>query len=306
MLVHDRTAGAGPTLGPLGARPGESLLVARALEFLAAGPAHAHQLIAAVCRLPGVPPGVADHIAAALLADVAAVHRDAAGIWSLRPPEAPGENPCVRLDALSYVVVDVETTGGRPQSGDKITEIAAVAVRRGEIVDAFETLVNPGRPIPPWITALTNISWRMVKDAPPFAAVCDRVLDALAGHVFVAHNARFDWNFLAGEVHCASGRRLEAPRLCTVRLARRLLPHLRSRSLDSVAAYFGVEIASRHRAGGDAVATARVLIRLLEAARDRGCETWPDLELLLAPPPRRRRKRRRLATPHPVTRDTSA
>jgi DNA polymerase III alpha subunit (gram-positive type) len=91
-----------------------------------------------------------------------------------------------------------------------------------------------------------------------------------------------------------------------VRLARRLLPELRRRSLDYVAMHYGVEIHRRHRAGGDAIATAQVLIRLLAAARERGCERWEDLELLLASTPRRRRARRRPARPQPVTRDTTA
>jgi DNA polymerase-3 subunit epsilon len=146
----------------------------------------------------------------------------------------------------------------------------------------------------------------MVKDAPPFEALCERVLDVLGGHVFVAHNARFDWGFVNAEIERATGRTLDGPRLCTVKLARKLLPHLRRRSLDYVAMHYGVEIHARHRAAGDAVATARVLIRLLAEARERGCGTWADLELLVTAPTRRRRTRRRPARPHPVARDTTA
>ncbi|MDQ3951143.1 MAG: 3'-5' exonuclease, partial [Gemmatimonadota bacterium] len=248
---------------------------------------------------------VAEHMTATLLADVPTIRRDASGLWRFHASPRPDTHGSARLDALSYVVVDVETTGGRPLHGDRITEIAAVVVHRGEIVDMFETLVNPRRSIPRWITSLTNISWSMVKDAPPFEALCDKVLNVLGGHVFVAHNARFDWSFVSAEVERAMGRTLDGPRLCTVRLARKLLPHLRRRSLDYVAMHYGVEIQGRHRAAGDAVATARVLLRLLAAARERGCETWQDLDLLLAAP-RQRRPRRRPATPRPVTRDTTA
>jgi DNA polymerase-3 subunit epsilon len=124
--------------------------------------------------------------------------------------------------------------------------------------------------------------------------------------VCAAHNARFDWGFICAEVERATGRTLDGPRLCTVRLARKLLPHLRRRSLDHVALYYGVDIAGRHRAAGDAIATARVLIRLLAAARDRGCDTWEDLDRLLAARPRRRRPRRVPALPQPVMYDTSA
>jgi DNA polymerase-3 subunit epsilon len=306
MLVHASSDTGAPTFTGLVSKPGDALLVSRARDYLTAGPATAQQLIAAVCQLPAVPAAIAEHMTATLLADVPTIHRDASGLWGLRAPARPDARGSARLDALSYVVVDVETTGARPRHGDRITEIAAVVVRRGEIADVFETLVNPRRSIPPWITRLTNISWSMVKDAPPFEALCDRVLDVLGGHVFVAHNARFDWAFVSAEIEHATGRTLEGPRLCTVKLARKLLPQLRRRSLDYVAMHYGVEIQNRHRAAGDAIATARVLVRLLDAARDHGCATWQDLDVLLATMPRRRRPRRRLATLQPVTRDTTA
>ena len=210
------------------------------------------------------------------------------------------------LASLSYVVVDVETTGARPWSGDRITEIAAVVVRDGEIREVFETLVNPQRPIPPMISALTNITWSMVKDAPVFRDVCERVLRVISGNVFVAHNAAFDWRFVTAEVNRASGQRLSGRQLCTVRLARKLLPHLRSRSLDHVAAYYGVEITARHRAAGDAVATAHVLLGLLREARDRGCESWPALEAMIARRKSRPRRGRPSALPRSVDRDCGA
>ncbi len=306
MLVHASSDIGAPTFTGLVSRPRDALLVSRARDYLTAGPATAQQLIAAVCQLPGVPAAIAEHMTATLLAEVPAIRRDAAGLWGLHATDPRDASRSARLEALSYVVVDVETTGGRPLFGDRITEIAAVLVRRGEIADVFETLVNPRRSIPPWITSLTNISWSMVKDAPPFEAVCDKVLDVLGGHVFVAHNARFDWTFVNAEIERATGRTLAGPRLCTVKLARKLLPQLRRRSLDYVAMHYGVEIEDRHRAAGDAIATARVLVRLLGAVRERGCETWQDLDLFLATAPRRRRSRRRAAAPQPVTRDTTA
>jgi DNA polymerase-3 subunit epsilon len=306
MLVHASSDTGAATFTGLVSRPGDALLVSRARDYLTAGPATAQQLIAAVCQLSAVPAAIAEHMTATLLAEVPTIRRDASGRWGLHAPARLDARGSARLDALSYVVVDVETTGGRPLHGDRITEIAAVVVHRGEIVDVFETLVNPRRSIPPWITRLTNISWTMVKDAPPFEALCDKVLDVLGGHVFVAHNARFDWAFVNTEIERATGRLLDGPRLCTVKLARTLLPQLRRRSLDYVAMHYGVEIQGRHRAAGDAIATARVLVKLLAAACERGCETWQDLDLLLTRAPRRRRPRRRPATPQPVTRDTTA
>jgi DNA polymerase-3 subunit epsilon len=208
-------------------------------------------------------------------------------------------------------VVDVETTGGRAYGTDRITEVAAVVVRDGQLCDVFETLVNPGRPIPAFISQLTNISWDMVKGAPRFAEVEPQLLEVIAGNVFAAHNANFDWRFICAEVFRASGQQLVGRRLCTVKLARKILPQLSRRSLDHVASYYGVEISGRHRAAGDAIATAHCLVRLLEDAADRGCVTWDDLDLLIGKRGLRaarlaRAKRRRSALPGPAATDASA
>jgi DNA polymerase-3 subunit epsilon len=252
-------------------------------------------------------------MAAALFAGCDDVVRDGDGRWRLveyRPSAAPTMVSDVGMRGdllrdLSYVVVDVETTGSSPWSGDRVTEVAAVVVRAGEIVEVYETLVNPERPIPPMITALTNISWEMVKNAPRFADVAPALSEVLRGHVFVAHNALFDWRFLAAEYARATGERLEGRRLCTVRLARRLLPQLPRRSLDFVARHYDVDISARHRAAGDAVATAHVLLGLLRDAMSRDLTTWDALDGWLRTPQRSPR-RRRAALPRPVDRDTSA
>lgn len=301
----------------------DSLLVNRAIEFLANGPANAVELIGYVCNLPRAPIIVAEHMARALFAGRRDFDRDSVGRWLLTGQQGgysavltPVPQPVKRsrreyvvpvpepLAELSYVVVDVETTGGSPPH-DRITEIAAVVVKGGEIQEVFETLVNPERPIPRFITQLTNISWEMVKDAPKFAEIAPRILAALDGNVFVAHNAQFDWKFVCSEMNRASGNNLASRRLCTVQLARKILPQLQRRSLDYVANYYGLEINGRHRAGGDALATAHCLLRLLRDASDRGCTTWHELDLLLGV--RAARKRRRpSALPTPVIRDTTA
>lgn len=307
--------------GGLSTRAADTLLTERAADYLAAGPASARELVASVCQLPGVPDAVAEHIAATLLGEHRRFCREPDGRWVLLgtavPPASasptgampdggqPGASPGDELCRLSFVVVDVETTGTSPDAGHRITEFAAVVVRDGRITERFETLVNPQRPIPRFITQLTNISWEMVKDAPAFADVCDRILETMAGHVFVAHNAAFDWRFVSAEVRRATGRELEGRRLCTVRLARKLLPQLRRRSLDYVAAHYGIEIGARHRAMGDALATAHALLGLIGDARDRGCATFADLEALVGTPGARR-PRRAPALPHPVWRDTTA
>lgn len=210
-----------------------------------------------------------------------------------------------RLAGLTYVVVDVETTGTSHGRDDRITEFAAVVVRDGRVQREFATLINPERTIPRYITQLTGISWTMVKDAPRFRDVCDDVRDLLAEpHVFVAHNAPFDWGFVNMEMARAGAPALANDRLCTVRLARRLLSHLPRRSLDHVTSHYGIMVERRHRALGDAVATAHVLRRLLDDAYARGCDTWADLDLLLHPGVARRK--RRTALPHPATDDRTA
>src|SRR5437899_1856899 len=135
------------------------------------------------------------------------------------------------LSSLSYAVVDVETTGGSPDGGHRITEIAVVTVREGRIVDIYEQLVNPEHYISPWITNLTGISDAMVWGQPRFADIADDVVMALAGNIFVAHNAQFDWRFVSAELERTFDRSAKALTLCTVRLARALLPHLPRKSL---------------------------------------------------------------------------
>ena len=316
-LTPDRTPG--QLALPLGltVQPAETDLSRRALEFLEQGPQTPQSLVEYVCRMPGAPRAVAEHLASALLAGRPEFARDEAGCWRLAPPPAPANDrvgPAVLTPAtqgdpllsLSYSVVDVETTGGSAWFGHRITEFAAVRVVDGEIADVFETLVNPERPIPIWVTRLTRISTQMVQNAPRFESVAPKIVSALTGSVFVAHNATFDWGFITQEIQRATGERLTGPRLCTVKLARALKLHLRSHSLDYLANYYGVEIRARHRAGGDALATAQVLIRMLHAARDKGVDSFEALEKLTRRRGGRRRKRRASGMPQPMDKDTTA
>ena len=181
----------------------DTLLTDRAANFLAAGPADVQSLISHVCQLPGAPLGVAEHMAAALFAGHKRFERDRDGRWRLREATAVSHWPVVRSAELhreSFVVVDVETTGTRAYSGDRVTEVAVVLVRDGAATTVFDSLINPERSIPPAIVAITNITWEMVRDAPRFGDVCDQLLGVLEGNVFVAHNATFDWRFLSAEI----------------------------------------------------------------------------------------------------------
>jgi DNA polymerase-3 subunit epsilon len=161
--------------------------------------------------------------------------------------------------------VDVETTGGHP-AWHRITEIAIVGMRAGEVEWEWSQLVNPGGRIPPSIQQLTGISDEMVADAPPFAAIADEVEARLAGRRFVAHNARFDYGFVRTELR-RLGRPFSAPLACTVRLSRDLYPEQPRHNLDAIIARHGLECASRHRALPD----AQVLAQLWGALR----REWP-------------------------------
>ena len=267
-----------------------SALAAEAALALNAGPLNSAQLVAQVCRMPGVPVAVADDIAIALLGDSPRFVRDQHGAWSLAPVAdvAPYYQPAAdsKLTDIPFLVVDVETTGHGQIYGDRIIEIAAFSLRHNEIDCVIDTLVNPQRAISPFVNRLTGISWMMVKDAPLFQEVSGDLMAALNSHIFVAHNVNFDWRFVSTEVSIAAGMPAVAPssqraRLCTVKLARALLPGLPRRGLDHVAFHLGVDIENRHRAGGDALATAKILRLMLKRAAADGVFTWGDLQQLL-------------------------
>ncbi|MBY0489726.1 MAG: hypothetical protein K2R93_07775 [Gemmatimonadaceae bacterium] len=316
------------------ATPRPTTLSARAVRRLADGPLDAQTLMRDVCQVDRLQADAAERMALALLSSHPEFVRLPSGHWALAegvaapvaaaaavapgsvPPgsaetgerrAAPEVGAGPRLADIAFAVVDVETTGTRASGGDRITEIAIASVRGGEVTEVYTQLINPERPIPPYITQLTQISWEMVKDQPCFRHVADEIVQRLAGAVFVAHNAAFDWRFVSEELRRGTGRELAGPRLCTVRLARVLLPELSRRSLDHVTRHFGIEIEARHRAAGDAVATAQALCRMLTLAEREGIHTWDDLEGLVRAPMRRGRAsasdRRRRAFPLPAVED---
>ncbi len=276
----------------LSAHP-EGTLIDRVLVTLREGPRPAAALCHRVLGLPGAPESVCERIAIALLGADPRVRQLSDGRWGL-VPEAQG-SPL--LDECAFAVVDVETTGMRASGHDRITEIAVVVVHgdRRELV--LDSLVNPGRPIPPAVCAITNITNAMVEQAPRFAEVADQVVGALAGRVFVAHNARFDWGFVSAEVRRARDLALDGPQLCTVRRARRLVKGVRSCGLDNLTQFFGFRNSARHRAAGDALVTADLLARLLRLAREDGASTLQDLAAIALRRARGGRRRKRSAIP---------
>lgn len=158
-----------------------------------------------------------------------------------------------------FTVCDVETTGLHPQRA-RLTEIALVKVRGGAIVDRYHTLINPQQFIPREITELTGITNEMVYAAPKAREVMPRVRAFIGESIFVAHNVRFDRSFVDATLSREGEPPLDSPNLCTCRLARRLYPKLKSKSLGSLARHLGIRVKARHRAAGDADATAELLL----------------------------------------------
>jgi len=162
----------------------------------------------------------------------------------------------------TYSIIDIEATGGSPKL-DRIMEIAIYNFDGESIIDSYTTLVNPEVEIPPYIQKLTNINNDMVKDAPTFAEIIDRVAEITGGNFFVAHNVNFDYSILKSEFK-NMGRRFTRKKLCTVELSKLLMPEQESFSLNSLTKELGIEMESHHRAGDDAKATVELFDYLLK------------------------------------------
>jgi DNA polymerase-3 subunit epsilon len=179
---------------------------------------------------------------------------------------------------VEFVVLDLETTGGSP-ANDRITEVGAVKIRGGEVIGTFQTLVNPGMPIPPLISALTGITDPMVAGEEPIEVVLPCLLEFLGGAVLVAHNASFDRRFVQANLERHGYQRLTNRVVCTARLARKLLPRdeVPNVRLATLAAYLGATVVPCHRALTDARATVDVFHSLLERAGSYGVLALEDL-----------------------------
>lgn len=166
-----------------------------------------------------------------------------------------------------FHIVDTETTGLSPDHC-RVIELATVTVKDGAIVDRFETLIDPGVVIPPFITQLTGIRPEMVEGAPRPHEAYTRWLDFLGGSgQFVAHNAGFDWDFLTTEFARAELTWPFQRKFCTVQLSRHCLPQLKSHKLERLIQHFGIQVSDRHRALADVEATAAVFLNFLAQLR---------------------------------------
>jgi DNA polymerase III epsilon subunit family exonuclease len=258
------------------------------------GPVAAEDAARELYALRHVPAG----LARSLLAEV--VDGDARLVWrgaSVALAAPPGVE--LRMEEATYVVFDLETTGLSPASA-AICEIGAVRVRGLELGATFQTLVDPRRPLPAPVTALTGIDGRLLRGAPPVELAVRRFLEFVGDAVLVAHNARFDMAFLDREVERLTGRRVAAPVVDTVWLARRLLEGRQRRvGLASLAWFFGTAAQPCHRALPDAEATAEILTALIGLAQERGAETVAQLVELSAPRARRLAAKRGLVAGAP-------
>lgn len=239
------------------------------------------QLARVAFRLRGrAPAELAASLLRQLLAGDARFAKCDDGRWRLAPFRDP-----MLLDDAVFTIVDVETTGGLA-SHNRIIEIAAFRLSRGRINENYMSLIHPQRKIPLAISYLTGIYDEHVADAPVFSEIAAPLSDFIGDSIFVAHSAQFDFRFINTEFKRMGMPVMENPVLCTVKLSRRLFPQLQRYNLDSLCTHFSIELTDeRHRAHGDAWATAIVMQHCLNAARDWNIETLQELFQFQAIPP---------------------
>jgi DNA polymerase III subunit epsilon len=205
------------------------------------------------------------------------------------------DRPDPLLEEAEFVVFDLETTG-LSATRNRICELGAVRVRALELVDSYQSLVNPRVALPDPIARLTGLREHELRHAPSVGTVLRRFLDFAGDDLLVAHNARFDQGFLERQLLLVHGRRLSEPPLCTAALARRLLEgRVRRVGLASLAHFFGTSTQPSHRALPDAEATAEVLVHLIGLAQELGARRLSELRALAAPRKRRVYGKRSLA-----------
>lgn len=249
----------------------------RLYEYLAeqasGGSASSEELLALILHGRGSDEAFGRAFLAGLLSDDPRFVQDTAdGGWQLADDHVLE----TALSEAPFVVVDLESTGQRPEHTG-ITEIGALRFEGRREVGRFQSLVNPGSPIPPYVAKLTGIDDGMVADAPSIDELMPEFARFAADSVLVAHNAAFDAKVLDHASRMILDRPLGLPTLCTFKLARRVVPELDRASLDSLAEHFDLHTASRHRAMADAELTAVVLARFLDMLEAEGAATVGDL-----------------------------
>jgi len=228
--------------------------------------ADANEIVGLLLSGVGSDPELGGRLVRTLLAeDPNFIFDTESALWSLRKSfglRVPLEEAC-------FVVVDLETTGGRAGPGT-IIEIGAWKMSGRRLVESFQSLVRPHRAIPRFVTGLTSISNEMVHAAPSIEEVLPAFREFLGESVMVAHNAAFDFSFLDFEFRRVFGIGLNNPVICTLRMARRFMPSLKRKRLDALAEHFGLSTEGRHRGLGDARMAAEILSIFIEMAAKMG------------------------------------
>ncbi|MGA2410319.1 MAG: exonuclease domain-containing protein, partial [Candidatus Binataceae bacterium] len=262
------TLGRGREADPLAVAARHGSAKEKLYAFLESRPggANAAELTGLLFKGAGSDAGLGARLIHGLIgADPNFLYDSATALWSLRKRASLQ----VPLDDASFVVVDLETTGGQPAPGS-IIEIGAYRMEGRRVTDSFQSLIRPRMPIPRFVEGLTSITNEMVLAAPPIEEVLPAFRDFLGDAVMAAHNAKFDYSFLDFEFRRLFGIGLTNPLLCTIQLSRRLLPSLKRRRLDALAEHFGLSTEGRHRGLGDARMAAELLSIFLEMAAGRG------------------------------------
>ncbi len=224
------------------------------------------ELLGLIFTQPGRDTGLAQRILHNHLApDPRFIWRDKDGVWVSHVHHLMAQP----LGSANFVVVDLETTG-LGTSAHGIIEIGAARVESGRITAEFQQLVRPGMHIPPFVSRLTGITSKMVADEPTIEEVWPRFVEFVGADILVAHNASYDIGYLNAVALTLQGAPMANRHICTLKLARRLIPGQRRRGLDALAALFGIPQLDRHRAIGDVRITVEVLFQLIEKLNARG------------------------------------
>ena len=185
------------------------------------------------------------------------------------------------LENLQYVVVDLETTGLNPNS-DEIIEVGAIKFDGKEVKDIFNKLVKPDRQISENTVQLTGITQEILNNELPIKPVLSQFLNFAKDSIIIAHNAEFDVSFLNVNLKKWLSKEMNNFVVCTLLVSRDLLPNLDNHKLPTVAKYFGIDIANRHRAIGDSELTYQIWLKFLDKLKDRKIITKNDLETYIS------------------------
>lgn len=169
-----------------------------------------------------------------------------------------------------YSIIDVEATGGNAKT-DRLTEIAIFLYDGRKVIDKFTSLINPERPIPPYVQKLTGISNEMASKAPLFKDICGKIMEMTKNSFFVAHDCKFDYDFIKAEFKKCGYHNFKMPRLCTLNLSQLLFPEVPFYSLGKLCKSLEIPIQARHRAEGDAYATVLLFQKLILADKKNKC-----------------------------------